>query len=444
MNGKNQDCTLFTHVEGVAITFQRNIMMKSSFIPIALATLFLAKPVLSDNKHYATLLRGGAKGAPQEGKIAVTARFLEKDGDQVYKSETYGGGADDVPGVYVNVEQTLTGGAGGQMTATSTIDNGNVNEGGTTGGPNITGVINSALVDGTSNGGSVTAGDININVVVIEIDFSCMSGETGVYRKKQLGDDSNDILGGSATPSFAVAKVVDLVPGDIVRGMDRNQQVVEDCKVLYVGDWGTGTLYGNYTSDHFLYDYQTGIVREHGAVGTGKSGQRKYTLMTTCPFVLDEVGNAFSPLDSDVSRIFSTSRRRRLGLGSSDVTSEFTLKEYYLLYDAAVAFSRILAPIVPNFSIYRPEVLLDGELLAFDASETATNAANCILWAGSFCGAVREEVLAMAGATFTNEVAEHITSEIPEEPVEIQKFLKEHAPPSYDKYISLLELIGAS
>ena len=49
----------------------------------------------------------------------------------------------------------------------------------------------------------------------------------------------------------------------------------------------------------------------------------------------------------------------------------------------------------------------------------------------------------MAGATFTDEVAEHITSTIPEEPVEIQKFLREHAPPSYDKYISLLELIGA-
>ena len=70
------------------------------------------------------------------------------------------------------------------------------------------------------------------------------------------------------------------------------------------------------------------------------------------------------------------------------------------MYDAAVAFSRILAPIVPNFSIYRPEVLLDGELLAFDVSETATNAANCILWAGSFCGAVREEVLAMAYVSF--------------------------------------------
>ena len=418
-------------------------MMKLSRVPFFLAAIVLVRPVLSEHNH-AVSLRGGAKDAQTEEKSAVTSRFLKKDGENVHISETYGGGADDVPGVYINVDQALTGGDGGQMTATaeSSIENGN--QGNTSGGPNITGVINSAFVDGTSEGGSVDAGDINIDVVVIQIDFSCMSGHTGVYRKKQLMDDSNDVLAGSTSHSFSVAKVVDLVPGDIVRGMDRNQDVVEDCKVLYVSDWGTGTLYGNYTNDHFLYDYQTGSVREHGAVGTGKAGQQKYTLMTTCPFVLDEVGNAFSPLDSDVSRIFSTSQRRRLGLGSSDVVSEFTLEEYYLLYEAAVAFSRIIAPITPSYSIYTPEVLEDGELVAFDASETATNAANCIIRPGNFCTAVREEVLTMAGRTFTDEVAEHISTKIPEHPVEIQKFLKDHAPPSYNKYLSLLELIGAS
>eukprot|EP00038_Savillea_parva_P009573 m.184422 g.184422 ORF g.184422 m.184422 type:complete len:896 (-) comp16140_c0_seq1:105-2792(-) len=108
--------------------------------------------------------------------------------------------------------------------------------------------------------------------------FSCMSGETEVVT------------------ATSPARVVDLKPGDIVRGVGEDRQP-RDCRVLNVGSWGYGTVFGNYTSHHLLVDTRGNV----GFAGTKQPASvvEKYMVMTDCPAALDNSGNLFTPMDGD-------------------------------------------------------------------------------------------------------------------------------------------------
>jgi len=115
---------------------------------------------------------------------------------------------------------------------------------------------------------------------------SCISGDTGVLTK--------------AKDSFeeSVTQVRDLKVGDIVPGLDSNKKETS-CTVEAIGNFGTGEVYGNYTSDHFLYNYEDDIIEENGVDGGKMKETDKYDLIADCPVVKDESGKFFGPMDSD-------------------------------------------------------------------------------------------------------------------------------------------------
>lgn len=113
---------------------------------------------------------------------------------------------------------------------------------------------------------------------------SCMSGDTGITK---VNDD------GTTT----IVALRNAKEGDKVKGLDSkfNEAV---CDVVAIGYWGTGTLFGNYTEDHYVLDTFNGTIVAHGQVGEETFGD-KYVLLSTCPLVIDESGVAFTPIDED-------------------------------------------------------------------------------------------------------------------------------------------------
>ena len=73
----------------------------------------------------------------------------------------------------------------------------------------------------------------------------------------------------NSTGSFerTVIIVKELTVGDKIEGLDAEKQPAL-CTVEAIGMFGHGTLYGNYTKDHFVLDPATGNVKQHGAVGS--------------------------------------------------------------------------------------------------------------------------------------------------------------------------------
>lgn len=114
---------------------------------------------------------------------------------------------------------------------------------------------------------------------------SCISGNAGIITTKK---DSKE---------EAVVQVRDLDVGDTVRGYDKKMNPTS-CKVEAIGSFGEGTVYGNYTADHFVYNDDTKKLQEHGKVGT-EDLTDKYDMISDCPLIEDESGKKFGPMDSD-------------------------------------------------------------------------------------------------------------------------------------------------
>ena len=117
-----------------------------------------------------------------------------------------------------------------------------------------------------------------------------MSGNTGTFKATPV---ENSTGGFGRTVSI----VKELAVGDTIEGLDADKQPAL-CTVEAIGQFGHGTLYGNYTEDHFVLDPATGNVTQHGAVGN-RTVEDKYEVMTSCPVGLDEAGTGFTPMDGD-------------------------------------------------------------------------------------------------------------------------------------------------
>jgi len=112
---------------------------------------------------------------------------------------------------------------------------------------------------------------------------SCVSGNTGIMTKSKRGSK--------------VIQVRNLRVGDMVPGLDVNMKPTS-CKVEAIGSFGSGVVYGNYTSDHFVFNSKSRKVEEHGRQGKRETVD-KYDLIADCPLVEDESGKQFGPIDSD-------------------------------------------------------------------------------------------------------------------------------------------------
>jgi len=135
---------------------------------------------------------------------------------------------------------------------------------------------------------------------------SCMSGNTGILTLQRsasyfeaLEDKpaSQEISSGDGETKYSIKTLNTLQVGDVVEGLDAKKKS-SLCTVEAVGMFGRGTLYGNYTEDHFVLDPASGNVVMHGAFGQNTT-EDKYELLTSCPLGVDESGTAFTPLDSD-------------------------------------------------------------------------------------------------------------------------------------------------
>lgn len=97
--------------------------------------------------------------------------------------------------------------------------------------------------------------------------------------------------------SSHVIKVKNLKIGDLIYGYDSDLNPVQ-CRVEAVGSFGSGVVFGNYTSSHYLFNAQSKVIEEHGEEGDIAIDE-KFDLISDCPLVEDEVGNKFSSIDSD-------------------------------------------------------------------------------------------------------------------------------------------------
>jgi hypothetical protein len=121
---------------------------------------------------------------------------------------------------------------------------------------------------------------------------SCVAGETGV-----VSVDVDDINVDKNNAITRIIKVKNLKVGDMIRGYDADLNPTQ-CRVEAVGNFGTGEVFGNYTSSHYMFNEKSKVIEEHGTRGD-MAIDEKYDLISNCPLVEDEVGNKFGPIDSD-------------------------------------------------------------------------------------------------------------------------------------------------
>lgn len=144
-------------------------------------------------------------------------------------------------------------------------------------------------------------------------DSSCMSGETGLIQKMPENHDD----------TTKVTKLKELKKGDVIKGFGKDMES-KNCQVLAVGAFGRGELYGNYTSDHFIFNPLNNAIEQHGKTDDVIVDD-KYEILTTCPLGVDEVGTKFTPIDSDFCG-------RKM--------AQISWKEYLLLHRAIVRVVR--------------------------------------------------------------------------------------------------------
>jgi len=121
---------------------------------------------------------------------------------------------------------------------------------------------------------------------------SCVAGETAV-----MSVDVDDINVDNNNAITRITKVKNLKIGDMIRGYDADLNPTQ-CRVEAVGNFGSGEVFGNYTSSHYMLNEKSKVIEEHGTRGD-MTIDEKYDLISNCPLVEDEVGNKFGPIDSD-------------------------------------------------------------------------------------------------------------------------------------------------
>eukprot|EP00038_Savillea_parva_P015084 m.13017 g.13017 ORF g.13017 m.13017 type:complete len:511 (-) comp2999_c0_seq1:210-1742(-) len=113
--------------------------------------------------------------------------------------------------------------------------------------------------------------------------FACMSGNTEVVR-----------------PGLGRSTVANLAVGQRVTGIDEDRSAAS-CQVLAVEQWGSGQMFGNYTSDHLVVrDGASGTRVETFGTGGVSSSQDKYVVLTDCPAAYDVSGIRFTPMSTHV------------------------------------------------------------------------------------------------------------------------------------------------
>ena len=127
--------------------------------------------------------------------------------------------------------------------------------------------------------------------------------------------------------------VHNLTIGGTIQGLDKNMEVAT-CSIEAVGQFGIGSVFGNYTEAHFILDTLNDAVFSHGPVGKREIVD-KYAVLTSCPIGLDESGVGFTAVDSDF-------------LGDEPLV----WSDYVLIYQAIINIVQQTGPFVFSPSTY--------------------------------------------------------------------------------------------
>lgn len=97
------------------------------------------------------------------------------------------------------------------------------------------------------------------------------------------------------TNEHVVTKLQDLQPNDKIKGMDNNKNLVNNCEIVSVSKIGIGTVYGNYTRDHYILsddNENSGDLTQHGDGELSPEGKQTfvYQMLSSCPLNVDESG----------------------------------------------------------------------------------------------------------------------------------------------------------
>ena len=78
--------------------------------------------------------------------------------------------------------------------------------------------------------------------------------------------------------------------GDTIKGVNENKIEVDDCEVVSVSIQGNGTVFGNYTSDHYVLSADDNdTVVAHGEDGEEENVE-VFQVLSSCPINVDESG----------------------------------------------------------------------------------------------------------------------------------------------------------
>ena len=78
--------------------------------------------------------------------------------------------------------------------------------------------------------------------------------------------------------------------GDTIKGVNENKIEVDDCEVVSVSTQGNATVFGNYTSDHYVLSADDNdTVVAHGEDGEEENVE-VFQVLSSCPINVDESG----------------------------------------------------------------------------------------------------------------------------------------------------------
>ena len=107
---------------------------------------------------------------------------------------------------------------------------------------------------------------------------ACMAGWTS-FTKVEKPD--------GLPTQMELTPLQNLQVGDYIVGLDENQEAVDDCEVVSVTTKGSGMVYGNYTSDHYVLFNESDALEVHGEAGYEGETTTVYQVLTSCPVVTD-------------------------------------------------------------------------------------------------------------------------------------------------------------
>lgn len=165
----------------------------------------------------------------------------------------------------------------------------------------------------------------------------------------------------------------ELQVNDKVFGLDADLMEAT-CTIITVGEWGLGLTFGQYTSDHYILEPMVGeTIIQHGEDGE-EALENMYLPISTCPFILDHAGTAFTSMD---------------GITVGNALGPFAVTDYLGMYMIQMRLA-IAIPDIMDISAYDLDKLTLQPVSSFDLYGSYQKIQDCLNTLTA-CSLVQEE-----------------------------------------------------